>query len=184
MKNTGTAIGSHAPDFELPGIDDRVYHLARYLDQYRVVAVIFMCNHCPYVGAYLERLKQLQADFQEKGFTAMGINSNDMRDYPEDSFESMKRFASFKELNFPYLRDANQDVARGFGAQKTPEVFLLDREGVIRYNGAIDDNAEEPTAVKEPYLRSAIGSLLAGESIAIASTQVVGCDLKWRPSES
>lgn len=184
MEMTGTAIGSHAPDFELPGIDDRVHHLARYLEQYQAIAVIFMCNHCPYVQRYVDRLKKIQGDFKDKSFTLIGINSNDATEYPQDSFENMKTFATERQLNFLYLRDANQDVARSFGAQKTPQVFLLDQTGVVRYQGAIDDNPNEPDAVQVSYLRSAIAQLLSGESIDMNSTDAIGCSLKWRPSES
>lgn len=183
MEMTGTAIGSHAPDFELPGIDDRVHHLARYLDEYRAVAVIFMCNHCPYVRAYLERLKQIQEEFRAQNFTAIGINSNDASQYPEDGFERMKSFAAEWQLNFPYLRDANQDVAHCFGAEKTPQVFLLDERSIVRYIGGIDDSPNDADGVKVPYLRDAIAKLLSGKPIAIESTDAIGCSMKWRDSD-
>jgi peroxiredoxin len=89
MEKTGTTIGSYAPDFELPGTDGAVHHLARYLEKFRAVGVVFMCNHCPYVRLYLDRLKQLQVEFQAQGFTLIGINPNDAEQYPEDSFESI-----------------------------------------------------------------------------------------------
>lgn len=176
----GTSIGSYAPDFELPGVDDTVHHLAQYLEKYRAIGVIFMCNHCPYVGLYLERLKQLQADFQNKSFTLIGINANDATQYPEDSFENMKAFAAIHALNFPYLRDPTQDVARSFGASTTPEAFLLDRHAVVRYGGSIDDNAQASALVQVSYLRNAIAQLLAGEQVTQSYTQPVGCSLKWR----
>ncbi|MBE9115213.1 thioredoxin family protein [Lusitaniella coriacea LEGE 07157] len=171
---------AHAPDFELPGIDEQVYHLTSYREDFRAVGVIFMCNHCPYVRGYLERLKQLQTDFEAQGFTLIGINANDAKKVPEDSFEQMKAFAQERHLNFPYLRDPSQDVALGFGAQKTPEVFLLDREGIVRYRGAIDDNPNDPEAVRQFYLREAIANLLQGEAITRDRTEAVGCSLKWR----
>ncbi|WP_239651755.1 redoxin domain-containing protein [Neosynechococcus sphagnicola] len=116
----GTQIGDYAPDFELPGIDGNVHHLARYLERFQAVAIIVMCNHCPYVKGYLDRLKQLQETFQDQGCTLIGINANDADRYPEDSFDSMKTFASNHQLNFPYLRDVTQEVARSLGAGKTP----------------------------------------------------------------
>lgn len=174
------STGHHAPDFELPGIDDRVYHLTSYREDFQAVGVIFMCNHCPYVRGYIERLKQLQADFEAQGFTLIGINANDAKKFPEDSFEQMKVFAVDRHLNFPYLRDPSQDVASGFGAQKTPEVFLLDREGIVRYRGAIDDNPNDPESVQQFYLRDAIANLLQGETIARDRTEAIGCSLKWR----
>ena len=172
-------LGKYAPDFELPGIDDKVHHLSRYLENNRVLGVIFMCNHCPYVGLYLDRLKQIQTDFQEQGFTLIGINANDDNQYPEDSFENMKTFAQQKQLNFPYLWDSTQDVAQAFGAQKTPEVFVIDSTGILRYCGAIDDNPQTPQAVQVHYLRDAIASLLKGEAVNLASTEAIGCSVKW-----
>jgi peroxiredoxin len=180
MEKIGTAIGTYAPDFELPGIDGSVHHLARYLEQFRAVGVIFMCNHCPYVRLYLERMKQIQAEFQNQEFTLVGINANDDTRYPEDSFEKMKTFAAEHQLNFPYLRDVTQDVAQSFGAERTPEAFLLDQTGVLRYSGSIDDSAQDPAAVKVPYLHNAITQLLAGQPIAAASTSAIGCSVKWR----
>lgn len=175
-----TLLSSYAPDFELPGIDDQVHHLSRYLETRRAVGVIFMCNHCPYVRLYLDRLKQIQAEFQDQGFTLIGINANDPKQYPEDSFENMKTFAASRELNFPYVWDSTQDVAHSFHVEKTPEVFLIDNDCIIRYNGAIDDNAQSPELVQMQYLREAIASLLKGETISQTSTQTIGCSVKWR----
>lgn len=180
MEKAGTPIGSYAPDFELPGIDDQVHHLSRYLDKYQAVAVVFMCNHCPYVLLYLDRLKQLQAEFQNQGFTLIGINANDATQYPEDSFENMSLFATTHQLNFPYLRDTTQDVANSFGAKTTPEVFLLDHMGILRYKGGIDDHAQDPEIVKVHHLQNALTALLQGEASTPTSTEAVGCSLKWR----
>ncbi|XZO03591.1 MAG: thioredoxin family protein [Microcoleus sp.] len=176
----GTPINGYAPDFELPGVDEEVHHLARYLEKFQAIGVVFMCNHCPYVKLYLDRLKELQADFQDEAFTLIGINANDANQYPEDSFENMKVFAANNQLNFPYIRDVAQDVAESFGASKTPEVFLLDRDGKLRYKGLIDDNADDATAVQVPYLRSAIAQLLKDESVEPSSTEAIGCSVKWR----
>ncbi|MCL1466651.1 thioredoxin family protein [Argonema galeatum] len=180
MEQTSTRIGSYAPDFELPGTDGEVHHLARYLEKNRAIGVIFMCNHCPFVRLYVERLKKIQADFHNEGFTLMGINPNDAIQSPEDSFENMKNFAATHELNFPYLRDPTQDVARGFGAQITPEVFLLDRESVLRYCGGIDDRPETPELAQVFHLRNAVAQLMKGETVTPTHTEAQGCSLKWR----
>lgn len=180
MEKTGTPIGSYAPDFELPGVDGAVHHLARYLERSPAVGVIFMCNHCPYVRMYLERMKQIQAELQPQGFTLIGINANDDRRYPEDSFENMKSFTAENQLNFPYLRDVTQDVAHSFGAERTPETYLLDSQGIVRYSGAIDDSAQNPATAQVHYLKNAITQLLAGGSIAAPATSSIGCSLKWR----
>ncbi|MEK0181535.1 MAG: thioredoxin family protein [Oscillatoriales cyanobacterium] len=176
----GTPINGYAPDFELPGVDEEVHHLARYLEKFQAIGVVFMCNHCPYVKLYLDRLKELQADFQDEAFTLIGINANDANQYPDDSFENMKVFAANNQLNFPYIRDVAQDVAESFGASKTPEVFLLDRDGRLRYKGLIDDNADDAAGVQVSYLRSAIAQLLKDESVEPSSTEAIGCSVKWR----
>jgi peroxiredoxin len=180
MEKTRTPIGSYAPDFELPGVDDSVHHLARYLERFRAVGVIIICNHCPYVRLYLNRLKQIQQEFQNQEFTLIGINGNDDSRYPEDSFEKMKLFAAEYQLNFPYLRDVTQDVVRSLGAERTPEVFLIDQSGILRYNGAVDDNPQDPSGVTAHYLRDAIAQLLAKELIGNPSTHSIGCSVKWR----
>lgn len=172
-------IGDYAPDFELPGVDGTVHHLTQYLQQFRAVGVIIMCNHCPYVQMYLERLKQIQADFGDQAFTLVGINPNDDQQFPEDGFEPMKSFAAEKQLNFPYLRDVTQDVARSFGAERTPQAFLIDQSGVLRYSGGIDDQPQAAAAVQAPYLRDAILQLLAGDEIRLTQTEAIGCSVKW-----
>jgi peroxiredoxin len=176
----GTPINSYAPDFELPGVDEEVHHLARYLEKFRAIGVVFMCNHSPHVQLYLNRLKELQAEFQDRGVTLIGINANDANQHPDDSFENMKAFATNNQLNFPYIRDVAQDVAESFGASKTPEVFLLDQDGRLRYKGLIDDNADDAGAVQVSYLRSAIDQLLSDESVEPSSTDAIGCSIKWR----
>lgn len=180
LEKNGTFIGSYAPDYELRGIDDRVHHLARYLEKFRAVGVVFMCNYCPDVWLYLDRLKKIQASFHHQGFTLMGINANDATQYPDDSFDNMKTFAARGGLNFPYLCDSTQDVTRSFGAHRTPHVFLVDRRGIVRYQGGIDDNAQKPEAVKTHYLWAATSALLRGKDIKPTSTQVVGAEVKWR----
>lgn len=182
MDAIGTQIGGYAPDFELPGTDGTVHHLAHYLEQSRAVAVVFMCNHCPYVKMYLERLKQIQSDFNPQDLTLIGINPNDAEQFPEDSFEKMKRFTAANQVNFPYIRDVTQEVAHTFGATKTPHVFLLNQQGVLCYNGAIDDNPQDSRSVKTNYLRDAIAKVLTGETIVPTSTDPIGCSVKWRNS--
>lgn len=176
----GTAIGGYAPDFELPGTDNTVHHLARYLQTYRAVGVVFMCNHCPYVQRYLSRLKQIQADFEGQGFTLIGINPNDAEQFPDDSFDNMKQFAAEKKLNFPYLRDVTQDVAHSFGATKTPHIFLLNQQGILCYSGQIDDSADQPEAVTTSYFRDALTQVLSDAKVEPTSTDPVGCSVKWR----
>ncbi|MDJ0556168.1 MAG: thioredoxin family protein [Microcoleaceae cyanobacterium MO_207.B10] len=176
----GTEMDNYAPDFELPGVDDEVHHLARYLEKFQVVCVIFLSNECPEVDAYVDRIKQLQKDFQDQGVIIIGMNSNDATISPADSFEKMKEFTTKNELNFPYIRDVTQDVAESFGAEKTPQAFLLDHEGKLRYRGLIDDNVDDPIGVKIPYLSQAIAQIIQGKTVSPSTTEANGCLIKWR----
>jgi peroxiredoxin len=180
LETIDTPIGSYAPDFELPGIDKQVHHLRRYLQNLCAVCVISMCNYCPYVGLYLERLKNIQAEFCEQGFTLIGMNGGDASCDSIESFENMKAFADSNKLNFPYLWDSTQDVTRSFGAPITPMAFLIDRDGVVRYKGQIDDNPQDRNRVKEHYLKNAIACLFRGEEIIYPETEPFGTRLIFR----
>jgi peroxiredoxin len=172
-------LGNEAVAFKLPGADGKEHSYDEYKDKNAVV-VIFSCNHCPYVRAWEDRMIQIQADYASKGVQLIAINANDASKYPEDSFPNMKERARVKKFNFAYLRDEAQSVARSYGAQRTPEIFLFDKNAVLRYHGAIDDNYDDPKAVKEHYLRKALDAVLAGDSISIAETLPVGCSIKWK----
>jgi len=172
-------IGDQAIAFELPGVDAQRHALADYADK-QVVVVIFSCNHCPYVRAWEDRMAQIQADYADKGVQLLAINANDAVKYPSDSFEAMVERAREKQFNFPYLHDESQEIARAYGAQRTPEVFVFDGERRLCYHGAIDDNYEDPGAVKRHYLRQALDAVLAGKPAAIPQTPPVGCTIKWK----
>jgi peroxiredoxin len=171
--------GDQAVPFSLPGVDDQQHALADYADK-EAVAVIFSCNHCPYVRAWEDRMVQIQADYADKGVQLIAINSNDARKYPADSFPNMKERAREKGFNFPYLHDERQEIAHAYGAERTPEVFLFDKSGVLRYHGAIDDNYDNPNAVRSHYLRDALDAVLAGQAPPTAQTPPVGCTIKWK----
>lgn len=110
----------------------------------------------------------------------VAINANDAVKYPSDSFEAMVERAKEKGFNFPYLHDESQAIARAYGAQRTPEVFVFDRERRLCYHGAIDDNYKDPGAVKQHYLRSALDAVLAGKAAPVGETAPVGCTIKWK----
>ncbi len=171
--------GERALDFELPGVDDKNHSLSSYSDK-NIVVVIFSCNHCPYVRAWEDRMIGIQRDYADKGVQLIAINSNDDAKYPEDGFEAMKERAAAKGFNFPYLRDESQQVALAYGAERTPEVFVFDKDRRLRYHGAIDDNYEDPGAVERHYLREALDALLRGENPPVEETQPVGCTVKWK----
>ncbi len=171
--------GDSAFPFSLPGVDDKHYALADYADK-AAVAVIFSCNHCPYVRAWEDRMVQIQADYASRGVQLVAINANDATKYPDDSFPKMKERAQEKGFNFPYLYDETQAIARAYGAQRTPEVFLFDKGGMLRYHGTIDDICEAPNAVLAPYLRDALDAVLAGQTPPVAETSPLGCSIKWK----
>jgi peroxiredoxin len=176
-------INAYAPDFELPNVDGNVGHLTRYLEKHELVVVIFMCNHCPYVKAYIDRLIEIQNHFSDRApnlVTLVGINANDDVKYPEDSFAKMQEYAKTWSLNFPYLRDRNQEVAEAFGATCTPEPFVVDRAGILRYRGQIDDNYRDPSAVTESSLKLAIDQVLKKEQISLPMEPAIGCSIKWK----
>ena len=172
--------GGQAPSFNLPGVDGRTYRLEACLEGRRAVAVMFICNHCPYVQAYLERINAIQREYGERGVQLLAINSNDTTDYPEDGFEQMVPWARERGLGVPYLRDETQEVARVYGATHTPHVFLVDDTRQLRYSGRIDDNWQEARRVRSHDLRQAIEALLAGVAVAQPQTDVIGCTIKWR----
>ncbi|MDJ0774464.1 MAG: thioredoxin family protein [Mastigocoleus sp. MO_167.B18] len=180
LEKMNTPVGNYAPDFELPGIDERVHHLHRYLNQFQVICVISMCNQCPYVNLYLERLKNIQAEFSQRGFTSIGMNGADAHNKPQENFKHMKAFAEEHELNFPYLWDSTQDVTRSFGATKTPMAFLIDKDGVVRYKGQIDSYPQNQTVARVNYLKEAITSLLNNQVIITTETEPFGTPLVWR----
>ncbi|MEM7555968.1 MAG: thioredoxin family protein [Cyanobacteria bacterium P01_A01_bin.84] len=180
LETINTPIGSYAPDFELPGIDNQVHHLSRYLEKYRAIAVISMCNRCPYVNKYIEQLKSIQDEFTEHGFTLIGMNGADATQNINENLENMKAFAQKHELNFPYTWDSTQDVTRSFGATKTPMAFLIDKEGVVRYKGKIDNKQLDTSSVTEYYLKDAIATLLQEKTISIQETLPIGTPLIWR----
>jgi peroxiredoxin len=180
LETIDTPIGGYAPDFELPGIDGQVHHLSRYRQDFGAVSVITMCNHCPYVVSYLERLKGIQEEFNHQGLILIGINSSGIEQDAAESFNNMRVFAQKHKLNFPYLWDSTQDVSRSFGSEITPMAFLIDSGGIVRYKGQIDDSPHDGTTVNQHYLRNAIASLFNNRKIEIPETQPVGTSLIWR----
>ena len=172
-------IGLHAPDFSLPGVDGKDYSLNSFKDK-KVVVVIFTCNHCPYAQAYEDRLISIQRDYATKGVQLVGINPNDEAGYPEDSFDNMVRRAKKKQFNFPYLRDESQRIARSYGAEYTPEVFVLNAKQEVRYIGRVDDNWQHPDKAHSHDLRAAIDAVLARKKVANPVTHAIGCTIKWK----
>lgn len=180
MEVNKSSVGDYAPDFEIPGIDKQVHHLGRYLNNFKAVGVVFLGNKFPHVEEYIQRLKNIQTEFESQDFTLIAINSNDSGGTIEESFEAMQSFAEKQQLNFPYLRDPTQDVAKSFGAELIPAAFLIDSQSVICYRGKIDDSPESTDSIVNPYFRNSIAALLTGAEISPSSTKPVGESIKWR----
>ena len=168
------SLGDHAPAFDLPGIDGRNHTLDDYREQ--PVAVVFSCCHCPYVMAWEDRLNEIASEYAGRA-GLVSINSN--AGYLGDSWEEMEQRAEDKGFQFPFLYDESQEVARAYGAARTPEVFLFDGAHRLVYRGAPDSDHQSPAGA-EPYLRHALDATLGGAEPQPPETPAVGCTIKWR----
>ena len=175
----GYKIGDTAADFKLKNIDGKMVSLADYADVEGYI-VIFTCNTCPYAVMYEDRIIDLHKKYASKGYPVIAINPNDPEIKPDDSFESMQQRAKDKGFDFPYIFDEKQTVFPVYGATKTPHVFLLNNEKVVEYIGAIDNNAQDASAVSEKYLENAIAAIHKGEKPDPATTRAVGCSIKFK----
>ena len=177
----GVKVGDKAPEFALKNVDGKVVNFLDYTSKKGIV-VIFTCNHCPYAKAYEQRIIDLQTAYGSD-FQVLAINPNDAVEYPDDSYEKMIVRAKEKGFNFPYLYDGTQEIAKAYGALKTPHVYVLSRaeQGfVVEYIGAIDDNYVNAKKAKHKYVENAIKALKAGEKVNPTTTVAVGCSVKWK----
>ncbi len=170
--------GDIAPDFSLMGTDDKIHSLESYVGS-KGLLVIFMCKHCPYVKAKIDAIKQIHEKFKES-IALVGINSNDSTEYPDDSFENMKKIADEKGMKFDYLVDEKQDVAKKYGAICTPDPFLFDQIRKLVFHGRID-NAMNPDAIAtEKTMINNIQNFLNGNKIEKDFDPSIGCSIKWK----
>jgi peroxiredoxin len=172
-------LGSVIVDFELKGVDGKIYSLDSFASN-TVIVIIFMCNHCPYVKAVVDRFVRLQSKFRDKGVQLIGISPNDVESYPEDSFDNMKIFSRERNINFPYLIDENQTTAGNYGAVCTPDIYVYDSERLLRYRGRLDDNWKDEENVKSRDLESAVESVLLNKEITFEQIPSMGCSIKWK----
>ncbi len=171
-----TAIRDHAPAFSLPDTEG-VMHGP---DGAPATVVVFTCNHCPYALAWHARIVEVARDYAEHGVRFLAVNPNDADNYPRDSLEAMRARVERGELGgVPYLCDASQEVARGYDAKTTPDVFVLDGDGLLRYRGAPDADCDDP-AQNAAFLRGALDAVLDGREPNPAETPSVGCSIKWK----
>jgi peroxiredoxin len=179
MKTSGLTITDVMPAFtDLPGVDGKNHSDAEFREK-RILVVVFSCNHCPYVQAYEDRMIAFQNDYAGKSVQMVAINSNETKNYPDDSYDEMVARAKAKKFNFPYLRDDDQSVAEAYGASHTPEFFVFDEERVLRYHGKMDDNWKNPNTVSINYVREAVEEILSGKEVSTPETFSIGCTIKW-----
>jgi peroxiredoxin len=173
------SIGEKAPDFELRGTDGASHALPA--DGPAPATVVYWtCNHCPYALAWHDRMLDAARDYADRGVRFLAINSNDPESHPADSFEAMvERIEQEGEWPHPYLHDESQEVARAWGAEKTPHVFVLDRELRLRYHGAPDADYEDASH-GAAWLREALDAVLEGRDPERQQTPAVGCSVKWK----
>jgi len=179
---SGYNVGDKAADFKLKNVDGKMVSLADYPDAKGFI-VVFTCNHCPFAQAYEDRIKDLDKKFSGHGYPVIAINPNDKDVVPDDSFEAMQERAKDKKYSFVYLYDESQAVAKSFGATRTPHIYILKKENrqlVVKYIGAIDDNTDDPSAVKTKYVENAIADLSSGKEVTQNFTKAVGCTIKWK----
>jgi peroxiredoxin len=176
---TGTAlaeapsIGAPAPMFQLTTIDGKPFSLAEAEKSHKLVVVIFIATQCPYSNAYNDRMRDMAKNYAGKDVLLVGINSNDTE--PADEVRAHARKHGF---DFPVMKDPGNRVADAYDARRTPEVFVIDSSGILRYHGRIDENYEDPSKVSSPDLKNALNSLLAGQPVAKAETKAFGCTIK------
>ncbi len=177
MTSRRLGVGDRAPVFELP---DTAGSPAR-LDppEHAATVVVFTANGCPYARAWHGRLQAVARDYADRDVVVLQIVSNDETHHPEDSAGAMAARVAAGELAGPFLRDAEQSAARGYGATATPEVFVVDHEGIVRYHGAPDADHDDP-AQDARWLRDALDDVLAGREVARPATSPSGCSVKWR----
>lgn len=173
-------FGWMAPDFELPGTDGRTWRLADIRGG-RGTLVMFICNHCPYVQAVIDRIVRDARALQPQGIGIAAISANDATTYPEDSFDNMQRVAARYSFPFPYLHDESQQVARAYGAVCTPEFFGFDANLGLQYRGRLDASRREagPADLRRDLFLAMkqIAETGKGPHQQIPS---MGCSIKWK----
>ena len=175
------AIGDAMPmkDVKMLGVDGKSVTLASVAGK-KGTLVVFTCDHCPWAKMWQTRVTEIGNAAGKAGIGMVAINANDPTDYPEDGMDGMKQRAKDLKIKFPYVVDATSDVARSFGATRTPEAFLFDADGKLVYHGTIDDSPKDASAVKDAYLKDAVNAVSTGKTVTTAETKSMGCSIKYR----
>ena len=179
----GLNVGDKAADFNLKNTDGNMVSLAG-MQNNKGAIVVFTCNNCPFSIAYEDRIIALHQKYAAAGYPVVAINPNDAERVPEDSYRNMKKRAKEKKFPFVYLHDETQEIAKAYGATRTPHVFILqkDSDGIyfVKYIGAIDNNTDDPVAADKKYIETAIDELSIGSKVTIPMTKAIGCSIKWK----
>lgn len=177
----GLVLGDEAPlaDVKMKNVDGREVSITDVRGK-KGTLVVFSCNACPWAQAWESRIVDLGNTYTVRGIGVVMVNPNDPGVVAADGFEQMKERARKRGMKFPYVVDATSDVARAFGATRTPEAFLFGADGRLVYHGTVDDNARQPDKVQQRYLRDALDAVSAGKAVGVAETKAFGCSIKFR----
>jgi peroxiredoxin len=181
FSTSGYEPGAKAIDFSLKNVDGKMVSLSNF-KKAKGYIVVFTCNHCPYAQLYESRIIALDKKYKELGYPVIAIMPNDTVNYPDDSYMEMVKRSRDKGFTFPYLIDETQNIAKAYGAMKTPHVYVLQKDGkdlFVKYTGAIDDNYEDAAKVTKKYLESAMDELISGKDVSVKTTKAIGCGIKW-----
>ena len=179
--STMLPLGTPAPDFSLINVDSKTVSLSDF-ESAPALLVMFICNHCPFVIHIADELAALAHEYIQRGVAVVGINSNDVANYPADSPEQMVAEAEERGYAFPYLYDETQEVAQAYRAACTPDFFLFDADKKLVYRGQLDSSRPDSgLPVTGGDLRAALDALLAGTPLAAEQTPSIGCNIKWKP---
>ena len=176
-------IGEKAPDFALPATDGKTYSLTDFAD-HDVLVVFFTCNHCPFVTGSDEVTRATVERFQPQGVAFIGINSNSENTYETDDFENMVERMNERQFPWVYARDKSQDVARAYGALRTPHFFVFDRDRKLVYTGRGVDNPRNTADMRVNDLERALEDVTAGRPVRVPVTNPVGCNVKWEGKDA
>ena len=175
-------IGNEVKDFSLKNVNGQMVGMSNYPDAKGYI-IVFTCNHCPFSKAYEQRIIDLDKKYSPLGYQLIAINPNDPKIVPDDSFENMIKVANEKGYAFPYLFDETQEVAKSFGATKTPHVFIVSKNKLqltLEYMGGIDNNSDNVSKADKKYAEDAINALLNGKPPVVKEAKALGCSIKWK----
>jgi peroxiredoxin len=175
----GIGAGIPMADVKMKSVDGKELAIAD-VKQPAGTLVVFTCNHCPFAKMWETRIVELGNTYAAKGIGVVAVNANDPKVAAEDSYDDMQKRAKERGMQFPYVVDDTSNVARAFGATKTPEAFLFDKDGKLVYHGAVDDNGQEPSKVENAYLKNALDAVASGKDVPVKETKSIGCGIKFR----